>query len=152
MPCKLIRAQSWGVVAFDESLSEFFFWKRDPNWSGFGSNFIKDFFIYLMVESWIEYSVESFPEAFSSDTWITFIFDGFSCRKFALVNPIHQLSWAMTLVRNFSDLRLKKWPFGVLYDILKFLSAFQASWCSIFIDGLFTLDIPPLFGVSCNSR
>jgi len=61
-----------------------------------------------MVESRIECSVEGFPETFGSDTWITFIFDGFSCRKFALVNPIHQLPWAMTLVHNFSDLRIEK--------------------------------------------
>jgi len=52
--------------------------------------------------------VEGFPEAFGSDTWITFIFDGFSCGKFVLVNPIHQLPWAMTLVHNFLDLRIEK--------------------------------------------
>ena len=42
-----------------------------------------------MVESQIESSVEGFPEAFGSNIRITFIFDGFGCRKFALVNPIH---------------------------------------------------------------
>ena len=34
---------------------------------------------------------------------------------------------------------------------LNFLPAFQASWYSILVDGLFTLIIPPLFGVSYNS-
>jgi len=71
--------------------------------------------------------MESFPEAFSSDTLIAFIFDGFGCGKFALVNPIHQFPWAMTLVHNFLDLRIEKRPFGVLYDFLEFLPAFQAS-------------------------
>jgi len=61
-----------------------------------------------VAESQIECSMESFPETFGSDTQITFIFYGFSCRKFALVNPIHQFPWAMTLVRNFLDLRIEK--------------------------------------------
>jgi len=61
-----------------------------------------------MVESQIESSVEGFPEAFGSDTQITFIFDGFGCGKFALVNPIHQFPWATNLVCNFLDLRIKK--------------------------------------------
>ena len=149
---KLVRARSWRVFAFDESLLEFFFWKRNPSWNGFGSNFIKDFFVYLMVESRIESSVESFPKTFSSNTQIIFIFDSFSCRKFALVNPIHQFPWTTTLVRNFSDFRIEKWPFGILYNFLESLLAFQASWCSIFVNGLFTLIVPLLFEVSCNSR
>jgi len=52
--------------------------------------------------------MESFPEAFGSDTWIAFIFDSFSCWNFVLVNPIHQFPWAMTLVCNFLDLRIEK--------------------------------------------
>jgi len=52
--------------------------------------------------------MESFLKVFGSDTWIAFIFDGFSCGKFVLVNPIHQFPWAMTLVHNFLDLRIEK--------------------------------------------
>jgi len=68
--------------------------------------------------------VEGFPETICSDTWISIIFDGFSSGKFAFVNPIHQLSWAMTLACHFSDLSVEECSFGILYDSSEFLPTF----------------------------
>jgi len=56
------------------------------------------------MESGVKCRVESSPKAFRGDIWLAFIFDGFGCRGFALANPIYQLPWTTTLVRNFSDL------------------------------------------------
>ena len=95
--------------------------------------------------------MEGFLEAIYSDAQISIVFDSFSSRKFAFVNPIHQLPWATTLACHFSDLSVKECPFGVLYDSSEFLSAFQAPRCSIFVNGLITLIVPPLLGVSCDS-
>jgi len=96
--------------------------------------------------------VEGFPEAICGDAWISIVFDGFSSGKFAFVNPIHQLPWAMTLACHFSDLSDEECPFGILYNSSEFLPTFQAPRCSIFVNGLITLVVPPLFGVSCDSQ
>jgi len=56
------------------------------------------------MENGVECGVESSSKAFRGDIQLAFIFDGFGCREFALTNPIHQLPWSMTLVRNFLDL------------------------------------------------
>ena len=57
----------------------------------------------------------------------------------------------MTLAYYFSDLSVEECLFGVLYDSSEFLPAFQAPRCSIFVNSLITLIVPPLFGVSCDS-
>ena len=96
--------------------------------------------------------MEGFSEAICSDAWISIVFDGFSSGKFMFVNLIHQLPWAMTLACYFSDLSVEECPFDILYDSSKFLSTFQAPRYSIFVNGLITLVVPPLFGVSCDSQ
>ena len=96
--------------------------------------------------------MEGFLEAICSDAQISIVFDGFSSGKFVFVNPIHQLLWAITLACHFLDLGVKECPFGILYNSFEFLPTFQASRCSIFVNGSITLIVPLLFGVSCDSR
>jgi len=58
----------------------------------------------------------------------------------------------MTLAYHFLDLSVEECSFGVLYNSSEFLPTFQAPRCSIFVNGLITLIVLLLFGVSCDSQ
>jgi len=49
------------------------------------------------------------------------VFDGLDGGKFPFINPVHQLSWTMTLIRNFLDFGIEKGSLDVLDNLLEFL-------------------------------
>jgi len=52
--------------------------------------------------------MKSIPKVFKFDTWTSFILNGFNCREFVFLDPIHKLPWATFLVCNFVYLFIKK--------------------------------------------
>jgi len=80
-----------------------------------------------MMEYSVKCGMKSIPNAFWGETWLAFIFDGFSSREFAFVNPIHQLPWAMALICYFSNLRVEEGSFSVFHDFLESFPIVQTS-------------------------
>ena len=71
----------------------------------------------MTMEHSVKRGMKSTPKAFWSETWLAFIFDGFSSGEF--VNPIHQLLWTTALICYFSNLHVKEEPFSVFHDFLE---------------------------------
>jgi len=49
----------------------------------------------------VERFMKSISKVFKFDTWVSFILNGFNCREFAFLDPIHKLPWAIFLICNF---------------------------------------------------
>ena len=67
-----------------------------------------------------------------------------------LVNPVHELPRAVTLVSNFLNLGIEESSFGDLGNTLEVFSIFKAPRFSINVKRSPTLIIPPNLGVLCD--
>ena len=53
--------------------------------------------------------------------------DGFGGREYTSLDPVHQLSWTTTLIRNFLDFVVKERSLGVFDTLLEFLPILKTS-------------------------
>ena len=78
---------------------------------------------------------------------MTIVVDSFNSREFSSPNPVYQLSWTTSLIRNFLNFFIKKGSLDVSNYLLEFLLVFKTPWCSVIIERLTTFFCPPLFGI-----
>ena len=78
--------------------------------------FINDVEVDLVIKSSIESIVECIPQAVKGETRMSIMVDGFDGREFTSLDPVHQLLWTVTLIRNFLD--FVESPFKFCYCFL----------------------------------
>jgi len=78
------------------------------------------------------------------------VFDGFSSREFASINPIHQFPRTTTLIHNFLNFLVEEGSLDVLDYLLETLPIVETSCHSIVIERMTTFFHPPLLGVLGN--
>ena len=114
-------------------------------------NFVKNFNIDLMMKHCVECVVKGVPKTFQGETRLIVVLDGFDSRKLSLLDPVHQLPWAMTFVCDFLDFVVKERSLGILDHQFERLPIFTASFRPICEKDASARFRPPLlrvFGVS----
>ena len=80
------------------------------------------------------------------------MFNGLNCRKFSLLDPIHQFPWASTLVHDFVDFIVEECSLGILDRQFERLPVFVTSLQPVCTESISTQFRPPLLGVFGGSR
>ena len=113
--------------------------------------FIKNFDIDLMMKRSVERVVKGIPKTLQGETRLIIVLDGFDSRKLSLLDPVHQLPWAMTFVCDFLDFVVEEQSFGILDRRFERLPIFAASFrpvCEKGASARFRLPLLRVFGVS----
>ena len=78
--------------------------------------------------------------------------DSFNSGEFSSLDPVYQLPWASTFIRDFLNFVIKVGSLNIFDCHLELLPVFKTSWCPIVFKRLFVFFRPPLFGVFGNFR
>ena len=78
------------------------------------------------------------------------VVDSLNSGEFLSFDPVHQLPWASTFVRDFLNFVIKEGSLDVFDSLLELFPVFETSWWPVIVERPFTLVRPPLFGVFGN--
>ena len=78
--------------------------------------------------------------------------DSLNSREFPFLNPVCQLPWASTFIRDFLNFVIEEGSLDVFNCLLELLPVFETSWWPVIIERPFTFFWPPLFWVLGNFR
>ena len=95
----------------------------------------------------VEHVVKSIPKTLWGETRLIVVLDGFNSRKFSLLDPVHQLPWTTTFVRNFLDFVIEERSLSILDCRFERFPIFAASFRLVCEQGTSAKFRPPLLGV-----
>ena len=113
----------------------------------FWLDLVKNFDVDLTMKRSVERVVKSIPKTLQCETRLIVVLDGFDSRKFSLLDPVHQLSWTTTFVRDFLDFVIEEQSLGILDHRFERFPIFAASFRPVCEQGASARFRPPLLGV-----
>ena len=90
--------------------------------------FVKNFDVDLTMKCCVEHVVKGVPKTLQGETGLIVVLDGFNSRKLSLLDPVHQLPWAMTFVCDFLDFIIEEQSLCILDRRFERLPIFAASF------------------------
>ena len=78
------------------------------------------------------------------------VVDSLDSGEFPSLDPVYQLPWASTFVRNFLNFVIEEGSLDIFDCLLELFPVFETFWWPVIIERLFTFVGPPLFGVLGN--